>query len=208
MTDTTQEQDVLAIGDWADNGRMIADIAKLGYISGRILDATYGMGTFWKHYLPPGLITNDIRTPAMFAYDHQAEIGIDPSAFPVAWRQSYDTVVDDPDYKLNGTPTDTPRYGVDVPKTVKERLAGVAVSAVNCSILVRKGGHLIVKCQDQVANGVVHWQTDMVTEVIAKTGRFRKVDAFLYQHHHRPQRSQVHARRNYSTALIFRATKA
>jgi hypothetical protein len=54
----------------------------------------------------------------------------------------------------------------------------------------------------------VWWQTDMVTRRAEDAG-LTKVDALLFMSH-RPQpegRSQQHARRNYSTLLVFsRAT--
>jgi len=41
--------------------------------------------------------------------------------------------------------------------------------------VLAKKGILMVKCQDQVEGGRVRWQTDLITEAVAKAGG-RKVD--------------------------------
>src|SRR5690606_27767225 len=43
---------VLAAHRWRNNAEMIADVAKLGYITGDVLDTTYGRGGFWTVYMP------------------------------------------------------------------------------------------------------------------------------------------------------------
>ena len=73
----------------------------------------------------------------------------------------------------------------------------------NCSALVAPKGYLLVKVQDQVANGRMYWQADRVSETLKVRG-FDKEAVFHFRHRPRPQRSQVRARNNYSTMLVFK----
>ena len=151
---------ILAAHKWATNGDLIADVAGLGFIHGSVLDATYGEGVFWSKTRPEGLITNDLYKPA----DHQ----FDFTSFPPSWGDRYDCVVFDPPYKLNGTPTEAVdgRYGVDKVATLQERLDLIVKGAIECMRLVRTGGYLLVKCQDQVASGRMHFQSDLITQAL------------------------------------------
>jgi hypothetical protein len=51
---------VLAVAAWPTNAELIADVARLGYIRGRVWDATYGRGVWWKLYRPACLLASDI----------------------------------------------------------------------------------------------------------------------------------------------------
>jgi hypothetical protein len=206
--------EVHAIGQWRNNAEMFVDVARLGYLDGSVLDATYGEGAFWNLHRPDGLVTNDLHKSADHAHDYKH----------LPWPdRSFDVVVYDPPYKLQGTPrmgAFDGRYGLegrvrDVPddfdkwygtgKSVpwQERMADIAAGAVECYRVSAKW--LLVKCQDQVASAKVRWQTDVVTEAVERAGG-RKADRFDLTSAPRPQpgsRRQVHARRNHSTLLIF-----
>ena len=80
---------------WRNNGELIADVASLGFIKGKVLDATYGLGAFWSSYTPNELISNDLYTAADYSYSF--------TNFPSHWENKWDTTVFDPPYKLNGT---------------------------------------------------------------------------------------------------------
>jgi hypothetical protein len=185
---------IYAAQKWPTNAHMIKDAARLGYLRSDwlILDATYGLGNFWTQWKPPynRLVTLDQYTPA--------QIKADFTRLPF-WSESFDAVVFDPPYKLNGTPSyaDIP-YGVHFPTRWQDRMA-----------LIRKGVHecarvteniLIVKCQDQVVSGKVVWRTDVVTYAAQQAG-MTKVDRldFLTNPRPQPHSRQLHARRNYST---------
>lgn len=189
------DSDIRAIGEWNNNADMIVAAATLGYIEGDVLDLTYGEGAFWRDHC--GHITsNDRYRPADHSYDFRA------TGFGSA---SFDTVVFDPPYKLQGTPASDEmdlRYGISEARSRSEIHALIVGGVAEASRLTRKW--LLVKCQDQVSSGQVRWQTDLVTDV-ARVLELRKVDA-LHLQGGRPQpegRRQVHARRNYSTLLIF-----
>lgn len=192
-------RDILAIGDWSTNADLIAGAAALGYIEGRCLDLTYGEGAFWRTYRPEDLCTNDLLKPADFHYDGRAT-GFDDKTF--------DTVVWDPPYKLAG--------GRGWGDNAMDGLYGTEVYASRQSVhtLLNDGvteavrlsrRWVLVKCQDQVNAGKIRWQTDEVTAHALSLG-LEKVDSMMLRRW-RPQpagRRQLHARRNYSTLLVFR----
>lgn len=72
-------------------------------------------------------------------------------------------------------------------------------------VVLKPGGMLLVKCQDQVCSGKVRWQTIEFAGHAVELGS-RLVDQ-LHLPSYRPQpagRRQIHARRNYSTLLVLR----
>lgn len=99
------------------------------------------------------------------------------------------------------------RYGVDVISTWQERHELIRAGITECARVLRAGGMFLLKCQDQVCSGHVRWQTDEFTRHAESLGLV-KVDRFdLIGGRPQPEgRRQVHARRNTSTLLVFRAT--
>lgn len=186
---------------WPTNAHLIADVAKLGYLGiGKVLDATYGQGVFWKEHKFTALntlITLDKFTPAMVKGDF--------TNLPFA-DGTFQAVVDDPPYKFNGTPSPfEKRYGVHLPTRWQDRLSLIIASVKECARVVAPKGHLLVKCMDQVVSGKVVWQTDWVTRAALDSG-MKKVDRFdfLVNPREQPHERQVHSRRNYSSLLVFR----
>lgn len=201
---------VPAIGDWATNAHMISDVAKLGYLDGHVLDATYGDGAFWTIWEPDLLTASDLyKDPAPIAYASAVALDgahrWDYKHLPVK-DNAYASVVFDPPYKMSGTPAlgeFDETYGIDKPVRYQERLVDIVQGAIECFRACSR--YTLIKCQDQVVSGQVVWQTDLLTLAI-KTHGGRKVDRFDYVHFGRPQppgRTQVHARRNHSTLLVF-----
>lgn len=200
---------VMAIEERETNADMIVDLHRLGYLlkDMLVLDATYGKGTFWRKWQPFRLVMHDLKLD-----------GVDFTNLPYD-DFTFDAVVFDPPYKLNGTPDPMvdERYGVDEPTAWRARLRLMREGAVECLRVVKPKGWLFVKCQDQVCSGEVRWQTDMITETLeaqrrweappeARKGRVRKVDHLLFpSYREQPDgRGQEHARRNYSSMLVFR----
>lgn len=202
---------------WRDNGAMMADVAQLGYLEGRVLDVTYGKGVFWKHWKPEKLTV------------HEGDFRFLPYL-----EDEMDAVVLDGPYKLNGTsrPQDRvadERYGVHVPASPAERHQLLADGLVEALRVARR--YVLFKCMDQVVSGQVHWQTDTFTAV-AQGQQAAKVDRFDFLRRPRRQPArlvkcptcqgrgacdrcgdlgavwserQVHAQANYSTLLVFSA---
>jgi hypothetical protein len=189
--------EVLSIGTWRNNAELIADVARLGYLEGTVLDATWGEGKFWTVFFPEHLTTNDRFKDADYDYDFRS--------FP--WADgNFDNVVFDPDYKLNGTPAlgeQDERYGTAENLTRDERMEKIRDGAVECYRVCRR--RLLVKCMDQVEGGRKRWQTDLVTRAVEELGG-RKIDRFDIGLAGRPQpggRTQRTSRSKHSTLLVF-----
>lgn len=189
---------VLSVGSWRSNAHMIADVARLGYLDGRVLDATYGEGAFWRVWRPSTLTTNDLYKPADHRYDYRE--------LPFGDR-SFDAVIFDPPYRLSGRRDrgmlDT-RYGTEHRKSRDEVLGELVDGAVECHRVASQW--CLVKCQDQVEGGRVRWQTRIVADAVEAAGgvlwdRFDLVTTPRPQPGGRVQRT---ARRNVSSLLVFR----
>lgn len=203
--------EVLAIGKRSNNAQLIEEAAQLGYLDGLVIDLTYGEGKFWTRFRPDEerFVTNDLHKPAELRLDF-CDTRLD--------AERYDAVVFDPPYKLagrrdtfdaaKGAQSMDSRYGtggsyVPIGRTAELIDCGTREA---CRISRR---FVLVKCMDQVASGRIHWQTDDVTAT-AKSCGFRKLDSLILPGGRKqsPKRRQVHARRNYSTLLVFvRETK-
>lgn len=192
---------VMALGSWRSNGEMIADVARL-YLHDdwHICDPTFGLGRWWTHWQPHTLDASDLdptKNPSGESLDARHLDA--PDGY-------YDAVALDPPYKLNGTPTACidQRYGVHEPTTVAGRHQLMADMLTEAARVTRPDGIVLFKCQAQVNGGKVRWQPDMFTRH-ADTCGLSKLDEFLFPSY-RPQpdgRAQVHARRGYSTLLVF-----
>lgn len=218
---------ILSITKWKSNAHLIADCARLGYLRDewKTLDPTYGLGTFWQEWRPDILIGTDL-VPAK-GYRQWAGESVDFTALPFEDR-SFDCVVFDPPYKLNGTPDQEidERYGVHQPTNWRERMALCRAGISGCA-RVLGGGYLLVKCQDQVCSGKVRWQTFEFTKHAESLGlglvdrfeflSYRKQDPNRTKKHQackgagcsdctegRVPVVQAHAHSNSSTLLVFK----
>ena len=196
------ELPVRAADTWASNAELIVDVARLGYLRREwsTMDVTYGYGTFWKLWEPRKLICHD-----KFTLD-----GVDFRALPHR-RNCVAVAVLDPPYKLNGTPAVgemDERYGTDGEYTKwQDRHELIKLGIDECLRVARR--YVLLKCQDQVCSGSVRWQTRIFADH-AEAGGASLVDSFLILGGGRAQpskRRQVHARRNYSTMLVFDTNK-
>lgn len=185
---------VLAAHTWPTNGHLIADVAKLGYLDGSVLDVTYGQGGFWTRYQPDHFTGHDLRLD-----------GIDFTNLPYE-DQTWDVVVFDPPYKLNGTPDPVVdnRYGVGRATSWSDRHALIFGGLIEVCRVARY--YVLLKCQDQVCSGKIRWQTRIFADFVLSKG-FQQVDRFDLLGKHRPQpmegRRQKHAHGRPSTLLVF-----
>lgn len=202
---------VMAISTAKNNAELVEQCARLGYLRAdwHTLDPTYGLGRFWTRWQPDRLTASDLdptRARAAIA---------DFTALPFP-DGTFDAVVFDPPYKLNGAshgrgPASCDSdYGVGGPAVRwQDRMQLCRDGIAECARVLRPGGTLLVKCQDQVVSGQVRWQTHDFAARAAAHG-CRLVDQ-LHLRSYRPQpagRRQVHARRNYSTLLVLRKDRA
>ena len=195
---------VLAIATAKNNAELMVQCRQLGYLADgwSILDPTYGLGRFWSQWLPNGLLGTDLN-PA------KSMTGESVDFTAMSWPDaSFDAVVFDPPYKLNGTGGSHPSdagYGVADSTSWQDRHDLIRRGITECVRVLRPRGWLLVKCQDQVCSGHVRWQTVEFAEH-ARTVGCDLVD-MLHLRSYRAQpegRRQVHARRNYSTLLVLR----
>jgi hypothetical protein len=199
-----QQPPVFAIGPARTNAELIESCVSLGYITDTdtILDPTYGLGRFWTRWQPATLVASDLDVT-------KSPYGTSVDFTSTPWPDSsFDAVVFDPPYKLNGTggshPSDK-RYGVAGPNSswqARHRLIRAGIT--EALRVLRPDGTLLVKCQDQVCSGSVRWQTREFSEHAEKNGS-RLIDMMhLLSYRSQPaNRRQLHARRNYSTLLVF-----
>lgn len=196
--------EVRAIGDRTNNAELMRDCMTLGYITGAVLDMTYGLGRFWRLVRPEHLVTNDLdaSTGAQWHLDFTNLIKL------CCWGDTFDTVVFDPPYKLNGTGGSHPSdagYGVANSDSVEQRMELIFAGLDEANRVCAPKGHVLVKCQDQVVSGRKVWQTWLITDAGQSLG-LRLVD-MLHVQSYRPQpagRRQLHSRGDYSTLLVFK----
>jgi len=204
---------VRAIGNGTrrTNGEAIADLASLGYLPGRVLDPTFGRGKFWTHWRPLELVASDL-------YPHP-ERDTFVACATADFRDlphddgSFDTVTLDGPYKLNGTSTkqgpsaaDT-RYGVEFYESWRDRHNAINAGIVEALRVLRHGGYLLVKCQDQVCGLHYRWQTREFADVAEANGG-RLVDRYLVPGYRKqPAETQRRVHADYSTFLIVRKGK-
>lgn len=201
--------DVMAITPWISNGHMIAEgVVPLGYLRPEwlTLEPTYGKGRFWTMWRPTHLIGTDLDATCS------------PEGYPVdftdmkVWNDAtFDAVVFDPPYKLNGTSTGKGSSALDEGYGVggqyvpwRSRHALIRAGIDECVRVLKPAQFLMVKCQDQVSSGSVRWQTREFSDHAEARG-CKLVDSLhLPGHREQPDRGQQHARRNYSTLLVLR----
>jgi hypothetical protein len=195
--------EIMAIGDRRNNAELVVDLHALGYLDDDTLDATYGLGRFWTLWRPAKLAAVDIDPSRTTIVADFRELPFNDGTFR--------SVVLDPPYKLNGTSTGKGVAASDVDYGVGGSYSSVADKhqmifdgITECIRVLQRGGHLIVKCQDQVVSGAVHWQTRLFADHAEFHG-CRLVDMLHVQGYRKqpPGRRQLHARRDYSTALVF-----
>lgn len=138
---------VQAAKAWKSNAEMIADVARLGYLEGHVLDCTYGAGVFWKAYRPEKLTAHDLKTDAIDFRNLPHPDG------------TFDASVIDGPYKLNGTSSAPDvRYGVDTYASWQGRHALIREGITECARVTVPAGYVLVKCQAQVCSGAIRWQ--------------------------------------------------
>jgi hypothetical protein len=201
--------EIAAISDAANNAELMVACRELGYLSDEmtIVDPTYGYGRFWTDWSPQHLMASDLNVDKS-----PTSISVDATDLPLA-DSSVDAVVLDPPYKLNGASTargpaaSDEQYGVDGPYVRwQDRHNLICDMLIEAARVVRNKGFVLLKCQDQVCSGQVRWQTVEFTNFCQNHLKLRLVD-WLFLVGQRPQpegRSQKHARRNYSSLLIFK----
>jgi hypothetical protein len=164
------ETSVMAISVAKNNADLMVECADLGYLdeSHITVDPTYGLGRFWTKFRPTTLLASDLDP-------ERSPIGrsVDFRQLPYADR-SVDRVVFDPPYKLNGTGgshASDEAYGVATAGVRwQDKMQLCRDGITEAERILKQGGMLLVKCQDQVCSGKVRWQTIDFTNHAASLG--------------------------------------
>ena len=203
---TTNDTAVRAIGTRRTNAELIADCAKIGYLKkdDMVADVTYGLGRFWDAWSPDILLASDldpVKSPC--------GLSVDFTDLPFADNE-LDVVVFDPPYRFAGTAklSSDAGYGIGAYMPTAERMDMIFAGVAEAARVTRPGGKVLTKCQDQVVSGKVVFQTLEIAEFAA----FHRLDLIdmLHVASYRPQpagTTQWHARRDYSTLLVFEKMK-
>lgn len=184
----------------------------------KVADVTYGNGVFWRH-IPAGRYR-------LFATD--LKDGVDCRDLPYG-DGTMDCVVLDPPYmegffrqdeslSANGTHTTFRGYysNGERPPALSGKWHNAVLelyvqAAAEAARVLRKGGVLIVKCQDEVSAGVQRLTHIEITLNLSRMGFYAK-DMFVVVRRNKPGVSriqrQVHARKNHSYFLVFEANAA
>lgn len=199
---------VMAIGGQS-NADLIEACYQLGYIGDddTVLDPTYGLGRWWSKRTPTRLVGCDI-----IAERSPIGVSIDFRDFKIS-DGCYDVVAFDPPYKLNGTGGSHPSdegYGVDgAYQSWQSKHELIRDGMTECTRVLKVGGILLLKCQDQVCSGHVRWQTKEFWAHATTIGLDLEDELLLPSYRAQPEgRSQKHARRNYSTLQVYRKVKS
>jgi hypothetical protein len=192
---------VYAAYQWKSNAELIADLAKLGYITGHVLDPTYGKGVFWKIFTPDKLSYHDIMID-----------GVDFRNLPYD-NEHFDTVVFDPPYVAPGGRVTAKvsyyeRYGLlETPKSPYDLWEYNKSGIDECIRVLKKRGCFLIKLQDYISSGKFCPFTFLIWQYVTDKHSLELEDVLHMITHPRPQpahRKQQHARRNHSTMMVFR----
>ena len=197
---------VLAAHPWPTNAALIADVARLGYLDGHVLDPTHGLGRWWTLWKPGQLTAHDIDpTKAPDGPMDFRALNYPPGHF--------DAVAFDPPYmapggrKTSSVGDFNDRFGLhSTPATPTLNQQSINDGVTEAHRVLRPRGHLLVKCMDYV-NGGALWPGTHLTLTHAIATGFELVDRFEHVGRPGPQPPrprQLHARRNLSTLLVFR----
>lgn len=193
---------VHAISDARLNADRVLDLVRLGYLPGPTLDPTFGNGHMWDQGIPHDLVACDLHP------DRARSVQCDFRQLPFA-DDTFGSVLYDPPYKYGGGATTErlhARYGIPArspAKPVKEVDELVLTGALECHRVTRPGGYLVIKCQDQVSCGRVQWQTFRLARLLGEP-----TDMLLLANNTGTHRGrQVHARRNYSTFMVWKVNR-
>lgn len=195
--------EVLGYDRYKSNADLIVACRQLGYLHevASTLDVTYGLGVFWKKWQPIYLVGCDINPERVPEGGTVADFRCLPFD-----NRSFDCVVYDPPYRLNGEPDPAfdERYGTDERTRWQDRMDLIELGFVECE-RVLGDGFLLVKCQDQVVSGKIRWQTTALYEQakLLGLGQVDRLDK-LGGRKQPGGRKQKTARRNSSSMLVFK----
>jgi hypothetical protein len=185
------------------NADLITAVAPF-YLTGTVLDVTYGRGMWWRRHRPADLVAHDL------ALD-----GVDFRALPHD-DASFDTVCFDPPYVPRHGNTDSTknrdqefrrRYGLVEPRTELQMRALINDGLAECARVARRW--LLVKCTDYCNGRQFHLGHVRVLTEAERLG-LRCHDLLIHASGTGPGGGQIRvpqrARRAHSYLLVFTKT--
>lgn len=202
------------------NADLIADVAKLYLKKGAVLaDLTYGKGVFWKNVDLGGitLLASDIKAPTAAVIELNICLTKQDCRKTLYVKDYFDVVVLDPPYMHGGGKT--PRIKDSISKCYGNNETNLKshadiINFYRDSILeayriLKPGGLLWVKCQDEIESGKQKWSH--IEIYYGAKDLFTAEDLFVLVQKTIPAqrwKHQLHARKNNSYLWIFRKRKA
>lgn len=187
-----------------DQFEIISNIIQLH--TGQIdLDPTYSCGNFYK--------TGQIKQPKHKSDLFPQLVGVKQSnANNLNWvkKNSINTIMFDPPF-LAGQSSNCVPSGVITKrfycyKNMKELWTWYEQCLIEFYRILKKGGHLIFKCQDTISGGKQHWSERYISNTADEIGFYKK-DQFLLLAKQRiidpKHKQQIHARKFHSYFLVF-----
>lgn len=209
-----QTTDLVVSSHIGENSDLFAQILKLHVAkSAKIADVTYGKGVFWRKV--------DLSQYQLFPTD--LKTGVDCRDLPYADGEM-DAVVLDPPYMEGLYRNDNSFAGKGTheafqenysngerPKEISAKWHDAVLemyvrAAIEAKRVLRDGGVLIVKCQDEVSAGVQRLTHVEIIVNFNLLGFYAK-DLFVLTRQNRPGVTrvlkQLHARKNHSYFIVF-----
>jgi len=168
-----------------------------------VADVTYGGGRFW----------NRVDTSKYQLSKYDIETGVDCRDLPIP-DDAMDAVVLDPPYIYNPKRTikesiassyNINKTSIDL-STIKKVLQLYYDSMIEACRVLRKGGVLVVKCQDQIQSNKQCWMHIDIQKFALENG-FIAEDLFVLVQDTVPAKRwphQIHARKNHSYFWVFK----
>lgn len=208
MSTHTQTQH-LAAACFESNAHLIHVCAELGYLQADwlTLDPTYGRGNWWNDWCPNDLVKHDL-----------ANDGVDFRDLPYE-DDVFDAAVFDPPYVcVGGRKTSSPEiesmydsYGlIAAPKRPVDLQFLINDGLLEVARVVKPRGFILAKCQDYISSGKFFPGTHYTICCALDAGLeyHDRLEYIVEKPRPQPKRKrQLHARRNLSTLLVFRAPK-
>ena len=182
-----------------DNSDLLREVAKLWIkFEDRIVDVTYGNGTFWK------------QLPDLVIEKYDLETGTDCRDLPIE-NNSVDVLVFDPPYQpTHGSPSksfgvgNTYRLRVTQLQTINDVLSLYQDGIREAWRVIRPQGRILIKCQDMSYNHSLHLVHLDIIRAMVSVG-FDLVDMFVLLNQSRmPQttKRQQRAHRSHSYLVV------